>query len=68
MAKNQHTHRKTLYFSKKLPGRQKLGIHNSWIVSKELKILLFKQRFQWTPPFPAKRQMVIPWHFLMYAD
>ena len=42
MAQNQHTHRKTKYFSKKLPGREKLGI----IVSKELKTLLFKQRFQ----------------------
>ena len=64
MAQNQHTNRKTKYFSKKLPGREKLGI----IVSKELKTLLFKQRFQWTPPFPAERQMVIPWHLLMYAD
>ena len=26
MAKNQHTYKKALYFSKKLPSRQKLGI------------------------------------------
>ena len=42
MAQNQHTHRKLKVVLKKLPDREKLGI----IVSKELKTLLFKQRFQ----------------------